>query len=97
MACSAKLRKLPVLLVIALIATAVVGKPQISFEEEGEVPKPVEEILEEEPISSDSSDGDNELIQTRLGLLAGYLSNPQTKQNTMNENLNLFINIGKLF
>ena len=59
----------------------VVGKPQISFGEEETVPapavaeevKPVEETVVE-PITSGDEELDNELIQTRLGLLAGYLS-----------------------
>jgi len=67
---------------VCLVSPLVVGKPQISFGEEESSAvveantdtKPVEETVVEPIISSGDDDLDNELIQTRLGLLAGYLS-----------------------
>jgi hypothetical protein len=49
--------------------SSVVAKPQISFGEEEE-PVPVD--LPNAPV--DALGTDNELVHTRLGLLAGYLS-----------------------
>lgn len=65
-------RHIGVLLVLS-IAVTVLGKPQISFGEEEEALQPSNPVSPEEPTSGDSLDND-ELIQTRLGLLAGYLS-----------------------
>ena len=70
-----------ILLVCLVSPLVVIGKPQISFGEEessavveaNSDTKPVEETVVE-PISSGDDDLDNELIHTRLGLLAGYLS-----------------------
>lgn len=53
------------ILLVLSISAVVLGKPQISFGEEEETPVAPEEATQ--PL-------DNELIQTRLGLLAGYLS-----------------------
>lgn len=65
-----------IVLLLGLLASAVIGKPQIQFGEEGEDAnsKP-STAVEIEPISNvESTDDNNELVQTRLGLLAGYLS-----------------------
>jgi len=70
-----------ILLVCLVSPLVVIGKPQISFGEEESSAvveantdtKPVEETVVE-PISSGDDDLDDELIQTRLGLLAGYLN-----------------------
>lgn len=72
------------LLLICLVS-AVVGKPQISFgeEEEAQPSNPVEE-----PTSSDSLD--NELVHTRLGLLAGYLSKLQP---CITVNIHILLNV----
>ena len=64
-----------------MVSPLAFGKPQISFGEEESAAvvdantdtKPVEETAVEQITSSDD-DLNNELIQTRLGLLAGYLS-----------------------
>ena len=66
--------KVSAALVFVFLVSAVVAKPQISFGEEEEAqPVPVE-LPEPSPV--DSLGSDNELVQTRLGLLAGYLSKP---------------------
>lgn len=57
-------------LLFVCLVSAALGKPQISFGEEEEA----QPVAPENPSPSDSLEGDNELIQTRLGLLAGYLS-----------------------
>ncbi len=57
-------------LLFVCLVSAAVGKPQISFGEEEEA----QPVVPENPSPPDSLEGDNELIQTRLGLLAGYLS-----------------------
>lgn len=56
---------LGILLILSTLAI-VLGKPQISFGEEEETPS--------SPVEAPTEPVDNELIQTRLGLLAGYLS-----------------------
>lgn len=63
---------LHVALLCVFLASAVVGKPQISFGEEEE--EGLVQVNPEEPAPSEGADIDDELIQTRLGLLAGYLS-----------------------
>lgn len=60
-------------LVFVFLFSLVVAKPQISFGEEEEAQPPIPVELEG-PTPSDSLDGDNDLVHTRLGLLAGYLS-----------------------
>ncbi len=65
-----------IVLLLGLLVAAVIAKPQIQFGEEGEDAKP-STAVEIEPISNpnvESTDTNNELVQTRLGLLAGYLS-----------------------
>jgi hypothetical protein len=56
-------------LVFVVFVSSVVAKPQISFGEEEE-PVPVD--LPNAPV--DALGTDDELVHTRLGLLAGYLS-----------------------
>jgi hypothetical protein len=63
-------------LVFAFLVSLVVAKPQISFGEEEEAQPPVPVELQE-PTPLDSSVSDNDLVHTRLGLLAGYLSKLQ--------------------
>lgn len=82
-------------LFVCLISTAL-AKPQISFGEEEEVPQSSNPVAPEE-VPSTVSDSDNELVQTRLGLLAGYLSKrlffnaKQSNQNDINDILILLI------
>jgi hypothetical protein len=60
-------------LVFVFFVSCVVAKPQISFGEEEEAQPPIPVELQE-PTPSDSLDSNNDLVHTRLGLLAGYLS-----------------------
>lgn len=60
--------KVSAALVFVVFVSSVVAKPQISFGEEEE-PVPVDL-----PTPVDALGTDNELVHTRLGLLAGYLS-----------------------
>lgn len=53
-----------------LLIQASVAKPQISFGEEDDVKVPVKPAEPEKLATVE----DNEFLQTRLGLLAGYLS-----------------------
>lgn len=59
--------KVSAALVFVVFVSSVVAKPQISFGEEEE-PVPVD--LPSTPVLGT----DDELVHTRLGLLAGYLS-----------------------
>ncbi|KAI9557101.1 hypothetical protein GHT06_016899 [Daphnia sinensis] len=63
---------LHVALLCVFLASAVVGKPQISFGEEEE--EGLVQVNPEGPAQSEGADVEDELIQTRLGLLAGYLN-----------------------
>lgn len=65
---------LRVALLYVFLASAVVGKPQISFGEEEEEAVKLAPVNPEEPTPSEAGEVNDELIQTRLGLLAGYLS-----------------------
>jgi len=60
-------------LVFVFFVSCVVAKPQISFGEEEEAQPPIPVELQE-PTPSDSLDSNNDLVHTRLGLLAGYLN-----------------------
>ena len=61
-------------LVFVFFVSCVVAKPQISFGEEEEAQPPIPVELQEPTPSADSLDSNNDLVHTRLGLLAGYLS-----------------------
>ena len=63
-------------LLLGLLISVTIAKPQIEFgESEASETKPIEPESAPQPESASvEGNNDNELVHTRLGLLAGYLS-----------------------
>lgn len=60
------------ILLLSVVIYVAIAKPQISFGEEEETAKPVEPASS--PTGSQSTESNDDVVHTRLGLLAGYLS-----------------------